>query len=376
MTSKERIHAALEGTPVDHMPATVLYNQLYHLDHFEELSGRPQSSMYQWLHATPEEHFATYNLMVEKAPFEILQPQGAPSRRERAAIEFVEWDGQFLRHDKRSDTWSPADAATRSGHAFDCSANETQFVFDKKDVVENVEVTKAEAIVASGVNDYVEAAVEALGADHFIMPGGVVGTLYGCGEYVGLTNLFGMLIEQPELVEYLCKRIVERNIEIIRAWAATGGDAVYIDDAVATNDMISVAHYERFSLPYMKEMVREIFRLGQKAIIIYFGGINDRLEQIASIGADGLSMETSMKGYVNDIREIALNIGDRVSLFGNVDPFNVLEKGSDAQLEAEIERQAAAGRIARGFIMCTGSPITPATPIQRVRKFIELGQNS
>jgi len=183
-----------------------------------------------------------------------------------------------------------------------------------------------------------------------------------------------MLIEQPGLVDYLCKKILERNIEIIRALAAAGGDAIYIDDATATSDMISLAHYERFSLPYMREMVREIHNAGHKAILIYFGGIADRLEQIASIGADGLSMETSMKGYVNDIDEIARKIGRRVSLFGNVDPVNVLQKGSDAQLEAEMNRQAEAGKGAQGFIMCTGSPITPATPLERVRRFIELAQ--
>ena len=138
--------------------------------------------------------------------------------------------------------------------------------------------------------------------------------------------------------------------------------------------MISVKHYERFSLPYMKEMVREIHSLGQKAIIIYFGGIADRLEQIASIGADGLQMETSMKNYVNDIEETVNKIGDRVTMFGNVDPVHVLQDGADEELEAEMKRQIAVGRRGRGFIMCTGSPITPSTPLARVRKFLELGR--
>jgi uroporphyrinogen decarboxylase len=124
----------------------------------------------------------------------------------------------------------------------------------------------------------------------------------------------------------------------------------------------------------MKEMVREIHSLGQKAIIIYFGGIADRLEPIASIGADGLQMETSMKNYVNDIGETVRKIGRRVTMFGNLDPVRVLQDGTDEELEAEMRRQTAAGRQGRGFIMCTGSPITPATPLARVRRFIELGR--
>ena len=95
----------------------------------------------------------------------------------------------------------------------------------------------------------------------------------------------------------------------IRRFAAAGGDAIYIDDATATSDMISPAMYERFSLPYMKAMVDEIHRLKHKAILIYFGGIMDRLELIAATGADGLLPEASMKGFVNDTAEIARQIG-------------------------------------------------------------------
>jgi len=185
---------------------------------------------------------------------------------------------------------------------------------------------------------------------------------------------YALLVEQPDLIDYLCHKILEKNIETIRCWAASGGDAIYIDDAMTTCDMISVKHYERFSLPYMKEMVGEIHSLGQKAIIIYFGGIADRLDQIASIGADGLQMETSMKNYVNDIGETVRKIGCRMTMFGNVDPVNVLQKGSDEELEAEMKRQIVAGRRGRGFITCTGSPITPSTPLARVRSFLELGR--
>jgi uroporphyrinogen decarboxylase len=188
-----------------------------------------------------------------------------------------------------------------------------------------------------------------------------------------LTNLYAMLAEQPSLIHELSKRILEQNIEEIRWLAHAGGDAIYIDDAMTTSDMISPAHFEEFSLPYMRQMVREIHTLGHKAIIIYFGGIADRLDLIAAIGADGLSMETSMKNYVNDIGQIAQSIGRRVSLFGNVDPVGMLERAGDEELEAEMRRQARGGARARGYIACTGSPITPATPLSRVRRFLELG---
>jgi uroporphyrinogen-III decarboxylase len=86
----------------------------------------------------------------------------------------------------------------------------------------------------------------------------------------------------------------------------------------------------------------------------------------AATGADALNMECSMKGFVNDLGEAARRIGDRMTLFSNIDPVAVLQNGTDADLEKEIRRQVAAGRAARGFILSTASPITPSTPLARV----------
>lgn len=375
MTNKQRVYAALEGWPVDRFPVTVLYSQLYHLDHFAELTGLPAWARHQWLCASPEEHVGLLRSILAAVPLETVQPQIAPPRAWRERQEFVVREGHPHRHDRGTDEWVRLDLPTISGHATDYAANDAQYVFGEADVVEKVVVTPAEELVAEGMNDYVVAAVEAMGEEQFILSGGVVGTVYACGAYVGQANLLAMLIEQPDLVEHLCGRVLEQNLEVIRALARAGGDAIYIDDATATSDMISPAHYERFSLPYVREMVREIHRLGHKAILIYFGGIADRLDLIATTGADALSMETSMKGYVNDIGDIAARLGDRMALFGNLDPVWVLEKGSEAELEAEIVRQVDAGRRARGFLVCTGSPVTPATPLDRIHRFLELGRS-
>jgi len=49
-----------------------------------------------------------------------------------------------------------------------------------------------------------------------------VGTLYSCTAYVGFTNLFAMLLEAPELIDYLSARLLEQAIESLRRLAARG----------------------------------------------------------------------------------------------------------------------------------------------------------
>ena len=377
MNSKQRVLNALEGKPVDRGPVTSLYNFLYQLDHFGELTGLPQWKMHQWLAMEPAEHAALYGRMQSMAPFELLQPQHtAPSRVWRARQEFIEKEDRAFRHDLETDEWERLDLPTRCGHATDYHANETQFAFSRDDIDAQVIVTGAAMQIAEGANDYIDGAVQLFGREEFIISGGVTGPLYACHNYTGLTNLFSLLIDDPTLIDYLCGKVTEQNLETIRRFSAAAGDAIYIDDAMATCDMISPAMYKRFCLPYIKEMVDEIHRLRHKAIVIYYGGIADRLELIADTGADGLLPEASMKGFVNDTAEIVRRIGDRMTIFSNVDPIAVMQNGTDTELVAEIERQLEAGANARGFILSTASPITPSTPLARVRRFLELGKSA
>ena len=72
MNNKQRVHAALEGKPVDRCPVTSLYNFLYQLDHFSELTGWPAWRMSEWLAMAPEAHVELYARMQAAAPFELL----------------------------------------------------------------------------------------------------------------------------------------------------------------------------------------------------------------------------------------------------------------------------------------------------------------
>lgn len=372
MTNKQRVHATLEGKPVDRCPVTASYNQLYFQDHVAEITGGPWWEVHRWYASSAERHMAVYRQLIQAAPFEVLYPCPGPSG-DPDDIEFVDRPDGPYRHEKRADKWTRLEP-NASGFAFDYHANETRHVFTREDIDRRLPAPGPVRAPGPHSRPYLRAVVRELGRDQFILSGGVVGTLYSCGHHVGQTNLFTMLLDEPDLVQALCERITACNIAEIRRLAAFGGDAVQIDDATATSDMVSPAIYERFSLPYMKAMVDEIHRLGHKAIVIYFGGVMDRLELIAATGADGFCYEASMKGYVNDTAEIARRIGDRMTLFSNIDPVAVLQNGSDAELEAEIRRQVGAGRAARGLVISTASPITPATPLARVQRFLDLGR--
>ncbi|MHC4561949.1 MAG: uroporphyrinogen decarboxylase family protein [Planctomycetota bacterium] len=373
MTPKERVSAALEGRPVDRFPTAVLYHHLFVEVCLPELTDRPPWWVYALPYLEPEEYLPLYRRIIERAPFDVLEPSpGGHSRSVRKWQEFVEKAGRPFRHDTHTDEWFPLDTPTKSGFAHDGSMNETQRLFTRRDIDEEIKIRRAGEISRDGQLDQLEAAVAEFGDDHFMLRVGPSGALGLSMAYFGTANTMAMLIEQPDLIDTMTAKSIEQAVETLRRIAAAGVDGVYCWESMGTGELISPAHYERFCLPYSQTLVEEAHRLGLKIILAFYGDVMDRLELIAATGADALQAECAMKGYTNDIHEIAEAIGDRITLFANIDPYWCLEKATDAELEAEVRRQVAAGRKARGFILSPASPITPGTPLARVQKFIEL----
>ena len=374
MSSKELVHSAFGGRPVDRMPVAASYLQLYHQDHFDELTGLPRHHYQKWNYGPTDEFLSTFRTMVEAVPFDMLQVPWPIPDPVRERTEFVEKDGQCFLHDTEQDVWDEIPITTKSGHATDYAATTTPVIHDLADLRRKFPVTRAEVMIREGAIGRTPALVEEFGDQFFIVSGNVVGTIYGCGAYVGQTNALMGFIERPAFMHDLCKHHAERNIERIRAQCSAGGDAVYIDDATATSDMVSPAIYEEFSLPYTKQVVDVAHECNHRIFVVYFGGVADRLDLIAATGADGLAMEASMKGYVNDIGTTARAVGADMTLFGNVNPYDHLERLSDEDLEAVMREQSSAGRQAKGFITAVASPITMHTPLSRVQKFIEIAR--
>jgi hypothetical protein len=373
MTPKQRMHAALAGEPVDRAPVAVAYHCLYVADHLAELTDKPAWWIHRLAYLQPEEYVELYRQIMARAPFDMIEPVGgAVAWEARARQEFIERKDGVFRHDTQTDEWVRLDAPTRSGYPQDTTSNQTRRVFTPEQVDQAISVTPADELFTRGELDPMEAAVAAAGDEHFVLVNGPAGGLGLCDWLFGQANTLMMLADEPALIEYVAQRAILHGVERIRRVARTGIDGLYFYDHFSTGDLVSPACYERFCLPVMQALVAEAKAHGLKTVVCYYGQVMDRLELIAQTGADALQAECAMKGYVNDIAEIVDAIGDRMTLFANINPITCLEQGTDEQLAAEIRRQLDAGQRARGFVLSPASPITPGTSLSRVQRFIEL----
>jgi uroporphyrinogen-III decarboxylase len=176
---------------------------------------------------------------------------------------------------------------------------------------------------------------------------------------------------RPDLVRRACERLLARALAQVQVARALGAAGIWLEESFT--DMVSPAAFEELNLPFVRELVRAIRDAGMKSIYYYCGNSADRWDLLLSTGADALSLEESKKGFQIDIEEAVDRAAGRCAVLGNLDAIWLLPHASEEELRAELARQLAAGRRNRGrFIMSLGSPVTPATPVARVRRYCDL----
>ena len=190
-------------------------------------------------------------------------------------------------------------------------------------------------------------------------------------ELWGFEGMMLMIGGQPELVERACLHFTAQTVDSVHMAAKLGVSGILIWECFT--DQISPKAYESLSVPYMRQIVEECRSLGIKSIFSFSGNPEGKLDAILSIGADALAFEESKKDFIVNIFELAEYIDGRCALFGNIDAIGVLQDGSEAQLRDAIAEQIAAGRRNRNrFVVSLGSPVTPATSVERVRLYCDL----
>ncbi|MFQ5811291.1 MAG: uroporphyrinogen decarboxylase family protein, partial [Armatimonadota bacterium] len=176
------------------------------------------------------------------------------------------------------------------------------------------------------------------------------------------------LHRDPGLAEVLLEKSLAVGLRFIDACAAAGGVPAIVDP-VATGSVLSEEHFRTFALPYLARQVEAIQEKGLPALVHVCGKTHRLLEALAETGADVLSLD------IVDMAEAKERIGDRVTLFGNVQPSETLLEGTPEDVEAEvIACLRKAGDSPRGFIIASGCEVPLHSPRENVLAMMEAAE--
>lgn len=146
-------------------------------------------------------------------------------------------------------------------------------------------------------------------------------------------------------------------------------DVILLGEPTASGDLISKKQFERFVLPHLKMFIGWAKARGVRTIVHICGNTTDRLDLFPLTGASCISLD-----HKTDIAKAKETLYGKMCFAGNVDPVNVLLRGTVHEVEDAcrqvIERAGTDG----GFILMPGCDIPPTVPYENIRKFIQVAR--
>ncbi len=373
MTGREKVEAALSPGGTGEIPVVVCYEGIYVRDHWDELTDCPW-----WYQFSPslEHQLAWRRDVIARTGQDWFYLPAWSSRAEREATRIEAGPVGVFSVDRRSGRWRellrPAvsgwDPQGVSRRVAPARLPETVQEVDTS--IPAAEPLDAERFAQEGRDELAEALLGEFG-DRLFPIGHTASPLWSCYGLWGFEGMMLLAAQRPELVAHACRRYLDYSIRRVREAAALGAAGIWIEECFT--DMISPSAFAALNVPFLSPLIQEVRRQGMKSIYYYCGNPRDRWGLIWPLGMDALALEEGKKGFAIEIEEVAARAAGCCAVLGNLDAVGVLQNGSEAELRAEIARQLAAGRRSGGrFIMSLGSPVTPGTPVRRVRLYCDL----
>ncbi len=373
LTGRQKIEAAFSREGCQDFAAADCWEYIFIRDHWDQLTTSPWYDQYA---PDLERQTAWRRDVLARTGQDLLHVETFYSRQERENLKIDHRpEGVFL-IDRANDKRQKLDPPVIGGwsrHGQIASVETTDLPQTPQELDDQVLPTltfNARRNESDGSADLAHALIAERGSQLYPIAYADA-PLWYFYELWGFEGMMIMIGGQPELAKRALPHFTARTLEAVREAAILGAAGILIWECFT--DMISPQAYKTFSVPYLRQAVAECRSLGIKSIYSFSGNPAGKLDAILSIGADALAFEESKKDFVVDINELAGYIDGRCTLFGNLDAIGVLQDGSETQLRNAIAEQIAAGRRNRNrFVVSLGSPVTPATPVERVRLYCDL----
>jgi len=192
---------------------------------------------------------------------------------------------------------------------------------------------------------------------------------------VGMEKLLFDMAAGAEYVGPLFAACTDFQIEVGRRLVALGVDAVWVGDDFGsqTGLIISPVMFDSLLAPHYARLIQALKDVNPDVIPMLHsdGAVSKLLNRICDIGFEVFNpVQPGVPGH--GPQEMKDGFGERLSFWGAVDQQELLPRGTDEQLEADVREKIRVLGRDRGYMIAPAHIIQPDVSPQRVEKFIEL----
>jgi uroporphyrinogen decarboxylase len=181
----------------------------------------------------------------------------------------------------------------------------------------------------------------------------------------GFENFMMDLFVDGEKVEHLLKYTTGICRQFIRLMAKAGVDMLSNDDSLAAPSMISPEMYEKFAMPYEKELVDEAHRCRLPYLLHICGDMRSILPQMNRLGLD--AVELDHKTPIGNIFEV---FGNTSTLVGTIDPNDVIALGTPDMVRRESIKILDTYHDSPRLVLGSGCAIPYSAPEENIREIV------
>lgn len=187
----------------------------------------------------------------------------------------------------------------------------------------------------------------------------VLGPYTLAGQVMDLNELLKNSVKRPDEVDKILRSLSTAIVAIAGELKEAGADYITVREMGAPADVISPRMFSSMVLGPLTEAINGI---EGPTILHICGNTNPIVEFMAETGADAISVDQK-----NDVPAARERLGTEAVLLGNVDPYNVLVKGTPADIESAVKAVIDAG--VNGVV--PGCDIWPDIPKENMTAFVE-----
>ena len=186
--------------------------------------------------------------------------------------------------------------------------------------------------------------------DTVLITGSCAAPFSAVGLMWGIEESMVLLLSDADLLRDAMAYWAEFYKRYVRAQRDAGAHAVWLGDCNAFSSMVPVDLYTRHILPVTRDLVA--FCEKELDVMVWLHNSEVRRDHVLSHLPLGHSFENL--GPAADLRDIRDAVRGRLTLSGNLDPIEVLWRGTPERIGREVERIMAIGKPGGRFIMNTG----------------------
>lgn len=181
-------------------------------------------------------------------------------------------------------------------------------------------------------------------------------------ESMGLDVFAVAMYEEPDLVKEIHRRFSEWSARVVEHVNKLPFDFIWANDdhADTRQPWVNMEMYEEFLHPYQKIVAD---RINKPWIFHSDGNIVPILDGLLTLGMKGLHPIQPAAMNINELKE---KYGKRVCLVGNIDLDYTLPLGTQAEVEAEVEKRITEIGRGGGYIISSANSLTDYCKLENV----------